>query len=186
MTEVAPSAPSAVPDLAPQLRTALMAPAPRTGDAFRTVLRAQRGSWRWIYAYVILVALFGGVYTWFSTDPISQSPVLWLAVVGSPFVLLLALLNYVTARRLAHHGVFSPARIKRLDDDVFALYYGDDLNLGRRRSVWRSDRPLASDAHAYTLFHPQRRSAYAWVAGVGGVAQQEAREKPPRAQLRRV
>jgi hypothetical protein len=170
-------------ELAGELAPALAVPPPRSGDAFRKVLRAQRTNWSWIRAYVIAAVVFSGFYAWFDTDGFAHSWSFWIVTASAPVMFAFALLGYVIARGLARQGVLAPARLEPLGRGFYALYFGDDLLWGKRRAEWNAEHELAPGTGASVLFHPRRRWAFVWAAGISGVARQDARAVQPRAKI---
>jgi hypothetical protein len=169
--------PRSLAELQQQIETALAVPTPRTGAAFQQLIDAQRDRWR---LWPALLALWLGLM-WLAWS--TPSWVSWLLYLVTPIPFVMVGSEYVDARRLARNGHVTAARVEPLGSDSYALHFDD-----ARRALWQVGPQNALDpaAPVTVLFHPHSRAAFvfAFAAGVTGDVRQDARAKPPRAQLR--
>ncbi len=88
----------------PELSTALRTPTPRSGDAFRVLVRVQRTEWMWLALSTFAVVMFCTIYAWVDRTEFVESKVFWIVAVSGLPMAGFALLGYGVARGLARHG----------------------------------------------------------------------------------
>lgn len=160
---------------------ALSAPAPRTGEAFRALVYAQRAGWAWALVYVIVVGILCGLYAILS--PSLDSRLFWIAIVTSPMLLSLAAWGYARARSLARHGLVASGAIEPSGRGYWVVPLGDDATHGQRRVLFSVDHVLEPGTIALVLFHPRRRSAFVWVNRFVTTGEQLKQAAPPQARI---
>lgn len=170
----------------PALTNALTAAQPRSGDAFRIIVRAQRRRRLMPAVAVVVVAIF-------NVQAMAADPS-WIFG-GAGIIALILLLffaavwwsQYRISRMLARNGRMTTARLEKglVAGTRYVRYYlfFSDPEIGGLIAQWLPHRwwflrrVFDSYTTAIVLFHPRRSLAFAWVAGHTGTAY--PRQTPP-------